>query len=392
MSSEVTKFPKILILLLMFTFGNFLAVFITPALPELSHDFGISSSLISWVMTIYLIGYCFGQLPYGPLANRFGRKGAFTIGIIIALLGTVIAAFSHSFSLLCLARFLQAVGASAGLKVVFTMIGDLHTGDKAAKTIAILSLAFGFGPALATAIGGYVTTYAGWRGCFIFLIFYTIILWFAARVLPETAKEIKKDALQGKEIVRGYLGQFKDTYVVMHAVLAGLTTSSFYIFATLSPHLAMSRIGLTPDQFGLWSMVPSLGLFIGAICSARLSSTNPRIVMLSGILIYILSISTLTVLFANGIVTVWSLFLPPFFMYLGNNLTWSRALAQGLSGANDKSNASAVMQFINLGIAMVGVFWMQIVPPTTTMLLPTAFGIIALLLLVLWLKLKTRSR
>ena len=191
MSSDLIKLPKIVILLLLFTFATFLGVLFTPAIPEIAGDFNISTAIAGSTMSVFLIGYAIGQLPYGPLANRFGRKKAITIGVVIALIGTVMAFFAQSFWVLLLARFIQAIGSSVGLKVGFTMIGDMHAGESAAKALATLSLAFGFMPGLATAIGGFVTVMAGWRGCFLVLVLYTVVLWLLCQVLPETAKELQ---------------------------------------------------------------------------------------------------------------------------------------------------------------------------------------------------------
>lgn len=388
MSSEIVKFPKVFILLGVATFANFMANLFTPSLPLLGGDFNIQPSTAAFTMSIFLIGYAIGQLPYGPLANRFGRKGALNIGFIIALFGTLVAVFATSFWALCVGRFLQAIGSSAGLKVAFTMIGDSQAGEAATRGVSLFSLAFGLVPGVAQAIGGFITAIGGWKACFIVLAAYTVLLWILTQFLPETARETHKDALQIKKIGRGLSRQFKDPFVTLHALMAGLTTASFYIFVTLSPYIAQSVIGLSPQVFGLWTLVPSLGLVTGGLLVRRLSHKNPRVMMLSGILIFLISTLVLSICFANSIITVWSLFIPVYFLTIGNNLVWANGLAQGLSESTDKSNASAVMQFINMGSAMVGVFLIQLALPTERMLLPGAFGVIVVLLFAVWLKLK----
>ncbi|MDE3048244.1 MAG: MFS transporter, partial [Verrucomicrobiota bacterium] len=251
-----------------------------------------------------------------------------------------------------------------------------------------ISIAFGFSPGIATAVGGIVTAIGGIRGCLIILLIYTVILWILAQFLPETAHELHKDALQGKKIVHGYMRQFKDPYVMLHAALAGLTTASIYVFVTLSPFIAQSVIGLSPEGFGLWALIPSFGLATGGVLVHRLSHKNPRMMILSGMLIFLIALLIQSLCFANHLITVWSLFLPAYFLYIGNNVIWSHALAHGLSEATDKPNASAVMQFINFGMAVVGVFLVQTILPTERMLLPAAFGVIMILMFAVWLKLR----
>lgn len=387
--SNITQFPRIIILLMLFTFATFVGILFTPALPQIGKDFGISATQAQWTMSIFLVGYCLGQLPYGPVANRFGRKKAISVGVVLALIGSIMAYSATAFWVLCLARFIQAIGSGAGLKIGFTMVGDLHQGAAATRAVSILSLGFGIMPGLAATIGGYITVLGGWHGCFLFLSLYSVVLWLLCRFLPETAHELHKDALQLNKIGRGLSFQLKDPFVTLHAILAGLSTSIVYIFVTLSPYIAIQRIGLAPNEFGLWSFVPSLGLLSGVLVSRSLSKrSNPRLNMLSGILIVLIGALILSICFANALINVWTLFLPAYLLNLGNNLIWTHASAKGLSETHDKSNTSAVIQFINVGCAALSVFLIEIVPPTTTMLLPAALGIVLLLMFAVWLKLK----
>ncbi len=388
MSSEITKFPKVIILFFLITFGTFLGLLFTPALPAIAADFNVPESTADLTMSIFLVGYTIGQLPYGPISNRFGRKKAITIGAVIALSGTLLAYFSTEFWVLCLARLIQAIGAGSGLKVGFNIIGDEHSGGSALKALATISIAFGIMPGLAAAIGGYIAVFAGWRGCFLFLSAYIVLLWIFCQFIPETAKKLDKDALDIEKIGRGLFYQFRDSYITLHAFLAGLSTSVLYVFATISPYIAIERIGLTPDQFGLWTLIPSLGLISASLISRNLAmKSDPRILILSGILMNLLSGGVLSICFANSFVNVWTLFLPAYFINIGGGLVWSASLARGLSGAADKSNASATMQFINIGTTTAAVFLTALAPPTTTMLFPAALGVIYFLMFIVWLKL-----
>jgi len=387
--SDILKFPKLLILLLLFSFASFMGILFTPSLPQIGKDFAVSESTAQWTMSIFLIGYALGQLPYGPIANRFGRKKAITIGILIAFIGTLIAYTAASFWVLCLARFIQAIGSAVGLKIVFTIVGDLHAGPAATKAISTLAVVFGIVPGLAAAIGGSITVIWGWQGCFLFLAIYSAILWLLCQVLPETAHELHKDALDVYKIGHNLARQMKDPFLMLHGILTGLSTTALYIFTTISPYIVIERIGLSPDQFGLWAFIPPLGIVSGSLISRTFSARmNPRVNMLCGILVVIIGTIALSLCFANSLVTVWTLFIPMYFVYIGCNLIWANASSKGLSESTDKSNASAVIQFTNMSTATVGVFLVGAFNPTATMLLPGALGVIIVLMFVTWLKLK----
>jgi len=388
-SCALIKFPMVLILLPLITFSTFLALLVTPALPQIAIDFGISGTLAQWTILIFMVGYSVGQLPYGPIANRFGRKKAISIGVLIALLGTLLAYFAHSFWLLCAGRFIQAVGSAVGLKIAFTMVGDVHCRHTAIKSMCTVTMAFGIMPGIAAAIGGYITTVWNWQDCFLFHALYILGLWGLTLVLPETAKTLYKDALDPKKVIKGFAHEFKEPSVVQSAFFTGLSTSVLYMFATISPYISIDLIGLSPYAFGLWSIVPYLGMFIGSFISRFLSEINSsRVNMFLGLLVVLLGSAVLSVYFTMNQITVWSLFIPMFFVYLGCNLIWTNAASNGLEQASDKSNASAVIQFINVSTATVAVLLVEVVPPTTPMLLPVTLGVVTFLMIATWLVLK----
>src|ERR1700722_17132527 len=116
---------RLYILLLLISFPAVGTVLFTPGLPNIAQFFNVSTGAAQLGVTVYLIGFALGQLPYGPLANCFGRKPSLRAGLIIAAFGAllcVLAGEIKSFPLLISARFIQALGAAAGLKIIFTMI------------------------------------------------------------------------------------------------------------------------------------------------------------------------------------------------------------------------------------------------------------------------------
>ncbi len=381
------------ILLLLISFATVIGLLFTPALPQLANDFGISESHAQWLMTIFLIGYCLGQLPYGPLANRFGRKPTIYAGIALSLLGSLLCFFATSFAFLCFARFIQSIGAAVGLQVTFTMVSDQRSGPAAAKMIALLSLAFGIAPGIAVTIGGFITPFAGWRGCFFFLVLYSLLLALLCLALPETSKELNPEALKIRSIVKSYFRQFKDSFLMYHAILVSLATSMIYIFATISPYIAIQALGLSPPVFGLWNLIPAAGIFCGALISQHFASkTTPRANIASGILIALLGAIVMASFFAKGHRYPSTLFLPQFFIQVGLNLAWSNSSAKGLSESYDKSNATSVLQFMNIAGAVIGVFLVGRFPPTTEMLLPAAYLIALIPMFLIWLSLKAHHK
>ena len=389
MAETLLKGPKRLILLLLISFASVSGVLFTPSLPDLAQSFQVPESVGQWAMTIFLIGYSLGQLPYGPISNRFGRKKAIYIGATLAFIGCLICLFSTTFAMFCFGRFIQALGAAAGLKVSFTMIGDQHAGSAATRSLSYIMLAFAVMPGIGTAMGGFLTTAYGWQGCFAFLLGYSAAIGLLCTLLPETARSLDPDALQMSKIGHSLSKQFQDPFLVWHALLMGMGTTLIYLFATVAPYISIVQMGLRPDQYGLWNLIPSCGMVIGLLTSAHFADRlAPRISMLSGILLSLLGALLMGAFFSNGYISPLTFFVPGLAILAGDSIFFGSSSGKALSEATDKSNASAVMQFINMGVATTFVLCTGIALPLAPIVLSAIFAIVSFFALVIWLKLK----
>lgn len=379
---------RTVVLILLISFATLSAVLYTPGLPELAKEFSLSETDVQWTMSIFLLGYCIGVLPYGPLANSIGRKKTIYIGFALSFIGCAIVFFAHNFSLICLGRFIQAFGSSAGLKVAFTIIGDLHVGKKATKAIGYIAVAFAIVSGLGIAAGGFITTSFGWRGCFGALLLYTVVLFLCCLTLPETLKQPKPGALKLQNIVQGLFQQFKNPFILLSALLIGLASGSTYIFATEGPAIAINNLKMPPAQFGLFNLLPALGMAFGVIGAARFAEKiKPSVGMLLGILTFVVATLILALLSYKREISPWTLFTLMGVAFFGAWFLWVNASSMGLSHASDKSNASAAIQFTNVGCATLSTFLVGTVGHSATLILPTSFGVVALLMCLVWLSL-----
>jgi predicted MFS family arabinose efflux permease len=383
--SDLLKFPRLIILWMLISLATCLAVLFTPALPEISQAFHLLPSQNQWTMTSFLFGFSFGPLIYGPLGNRFGRKKSILYGLGIAIIGSALSFFAPSFWILCLGRVIQGLGAAVGLKITFTMVGDLHVGQSATKVLSLLLLGLAIAPSVGIAIGGFITVSFGWRGCLAFMFLYTILLWLLCLTLPETAKHLDPKALQVRKIIEGYLTQFKNPLITLHGLLMGLSITILYVFSSEAPFIAIDLMGLTPEEYGLFSLLLPLGMCLALIAGNRLAGKlRPRVAMLLGTLVSLAGVLIMAFWLMEEIHSGWSLFLPHSMILLGMYFLWLFASTEGLSQATDKSNASAVMQFINLGCATLGTFLIGVFVPKEILTLPIVFLFVILAILAVW--------
>ncbi len=363
-------------LILMISFPVVNAVLITPALPSITKFFDISDETGQHIVLWYLLGYTFGQLLYGPLANRFGRKRALYIGISLQIFSSFICAFSgliNYFTLLELGRFTLALGAGVGLKMAFTYVNECYEPKIISQKISYLMLAFAITPGLAMALGGFLTIQFGWTSCFYAGIAYGLVLLVCVSQLPETKIELDFEALKLNHLLNAYGKEFKNISLVAGGLLMGLTTCFVYVFVTLAPFVAINLLGMSAEEYGLANILPSAGYVVFAIATAHLSIKYClQSLILTGIFLVISGVLLMFLTTLAHLSAIISLFIPITIIYFGEVLIYPNTSALAMSSSTDKAHASAVMNFLTIGLPTIAVLSIGLFS-ITTMLLPIIF-------------------
>ncbi len=389
---SLLKFPQIAVLMALFGFLSLAAIVFTPAFPMLSREFGLTAYDEQWIMTLFLFGTAVGRLPYAPLANRIGRKNTLFIGLGISMIGTLMILFTPSYAFLCFGRFIQAFGCAVALKIGYTMVGDVYSGPKAAKVLGYAMLAYAILPGVGTAIAGFLIESMGWKGGFWFFLLFTIALGLSCFLLPETGRARDPHALRIGNIAKGYATQFKDPSILCWSALMGLSTAILFIFAQEAPFLAIEQFSLTPEGYGIFYMIPAFGIAVGSLMTVWLADRLSAIYsMMMGIAIILFGSLLMGALFLGGWISGWALFLPQVFIQLGDALLYNYASSSAVSQAKDKSNASAILLFINSLIAVMGTFIVGAFIPRTLLAMPIIFVSIVILMVIIWLLLRNKS-
>src|SRR6218665_491160 len=158
-----------------------------PGFPAIAKDFNTTVARVS--LSSYFIGISAGQLLYGPLLDRFGRKKPLYIGLLLYVLASVGCLFARSIDDLIVMRFIQAIGSCAAAVASVAMVRDLFPVKDNAKVFSLLMLVVGVSPMIAPAIGGYVTAGPGWQWVFVILAAMAVLIILAVIfVLPDSYK------------------------------------------------------------------------------------------------------------------------------------------------------------------------------------------------------------
>src|SRR5215203_1340378 len=187
--SRKKNFYLILILGSLTAIGPFSIDMYLPAFPDIAKNLHSTVAQVTLSLSSFFIGISAGQLLYGPLLERFGRKKPLYIGLCIYLLASIGCALAASVNALIVLRLLQALGGCVGMVAARAMVRDLFEVKENAKIFSTLMLVVAVSPIIAPTLGGYVTAVLGWRYIFVILVIIVIIILIGIYfLLPESKK------------------------------------------------------------------------------------------------------------------------------------------------------------------------------------------------------------
>ena len=242
-----------------------------PSLPDIAHVLAAPTARVQLTISSYLIGFAVGQLIYGPLSDRHGRRPVLFAALMLYITGTLICAVTQSIDMLIVARFLQAIGGAGSIVLARAMVRDLYSGVRAARELSLMGSISAFAPIVAPMIGGVLQTAFGWRASFVVMdVAAGIAVFVAHRLLPETLPQRGGEAVSVLSMVRGYGAVLRHRGFL--AYLGILTVSYAGLFAWISgaPVVLQGVYGLSAVAFGFTFALGAAGYMAGAAAAARL--------------------------------------------------------------------------------------------------------------------------
>jgi DHA1 family bicyclomycin/chloramphenicol resistance-like MFS transporter len=267
--------PAPLWLLTLITFSGTLAMHIfVPALPAAARDLGASVAAMQMTMSVYIFGLAVGQLVYGPLSDRYGRRPVLMVGLVVYAVTSVGASFVPDVHALIVARLFQALGGCAGLVIGRAIIRDSNEPREAGRRLALMNLMVAVGPGSAPIVGGALTSVFGWRSIFYLLAALGVINLIATIVLlPETRADAAAERMRA--LTRNYGRLLLSPAFVGYALGGGCATTSMYAFLTASPFIFTQQLHRPAHEVGFYLTVLIAGIWVGSVLAARLIPRMP---------------------------------------------------------------------------------------------------------------------
>ena len=242
---------------------------IIPALPATAHALHVSPGAIQLTITLYLIGLAIGQLVYGPISDRLGRRPVLIGGLALFTFAGILTTAAPGAFTLVVARVLQSIGACAGLVLGRAIVRDSAAPDRAAAQLAMLTMVMSMAPAIAPVLGGYATAWFGWRAAFALLaIVGAVTLLLAVLLLPET---YRAQSGARASLMLGSLRLFRSRAFCGYVLGGAFTTTSFYAFMAASPFILVDLLHQSTERVGLYYLLLMAGVAIGSFLANRVA-------------------------------------------------------------------------------------------------------------------------
>lgn len=235
-----------------------------PAFSEIAEDFNTIPAQISLSISSYFIGMAIGQILYGPLLDRFGRKRPLSIGLVVFILASIGCTRSESLESLVIFRFVQALGGSAAWVAAVAMVRDFFPVKESAKIFSLLILILGVSPLLAPTFGGFIATAFGWQAIFFVLaVIGGLILTITVLLLPEGHQPDPGISLKPKPILFTFFSIIRQPQFSTYTFSGAFSFATLFIYVAGSPVIFMEIFQVSPEVYGGIFALLSVG-FIGS--------------------------------------------------------------------------------------------------------------------------------
>jgi MFS transporter, DHA1 family, multidrug resistance protein len=242
-----------------------------PSLPDIGHSLHVPIAQVQLTISSYLIGFATGQIIYGPISDRLGRKPVLLAAICVYGLGSVLCATTQSIDALIASRFVQALGGAGAIVLARAVVRDLYSGVRAGRELSLMGSIQAFAPIVAPLIGGVLQTVFGWHASSILLIVVAIAAGTAtARLLPETLHKRTPQPLSLAAMGGLYGSVLAHKSFLAHLAIMTTTFVGLYSWVSGASIVIQGVYGLSPLAFGLTYAVGSLGYMLGTHIAVRI--------------------------------------------------------------------------------------------------------------------------
>ncbi|WLG51587.1 multidrug effflux MFS transporter [Pseudomonas sp. FP1742] len=347
------NFRTILILGALSAFGPLAIDFYLPAFPSMALAFGTDEKHVQLTLAAYFLGLSIGQLAYGPVADRFGRRIPLLTGVSLFTAASLACAYAPNLEWLIGARFVQALGGCAGMVIARAVVSDKCDAVGSAKVFSQLMLVMGLAPILAPMLGGFLVNTTGWQSIFLVLTGFSALAGLAVAFgLPESLPaHVPRQPLSGA--LRQYGRLLADPIFLGHALTGGVAIAGMFAYIAGSPFVFIKLYGVPAEHFGWLFGINAAGFILVAQVNARLlARRGPAFLLARTVWLYLVGGLALLAVSSLHTAHLWPLLIPLFVCIASLGCIVPNASACAMSGQGARAgSASAMLGCLQFSVA-----------------------------------------
>lgn len=241
-----------------------------PALPAMGASLHADAGAVELTISGYLIGFSLGQLFWGPIGDRYGRRLPITLGLLLFIVGSAGCALSTSVPMMIGWRLVQAVGACANVVLARAMVRDIYVGHQAARMLSILMTAMAIAPLIGPSVGGLILHVASWHAIFWVLVGVGLLTLWALTQLPETLPPQRRNKQSLLAALRGYGQLLRDPRLLAYAGVGGCFYGAMFAYVAGTPVAYITHHHVSPQHYGLLFALGIVGIMAANQINSRL--------------------------------------------------------------------------------------------------------------------------
>jgi MFS transporter, DHA1 family, multidrug resistance protein len=349
-----------------------------PSLPSITSAFGTTVSRVQLTLSVYLLGFAVGQIFYGPISDRIGRRPVILAGLAIYCAASIACAFAPTVEWLIAARFVQALGAAGPIVLARAIVRDLYEGNRAGLELSRMGMIMGLVPLIAPVLGGVFETTLGWRSNFVAVFAIVAALGLAVFVmLPETIRQRRPEPLSIREIVGGFAVLLGHSGYRAYVSLAALSYAGLFCFISGSSFILQGIYRMTPVTYGLGFGCAVLGFILGTIIAQRLVKrmSMDSVIAIGSVLLAVGGLSMLALMLVRTGSPLEVLV--PMAIYAGGvGLVMPQTNASAMMPFPERAGAASSLQgLIQMSLAAIFAAGMSLLLERSPLVLPAAISL-----------------
>lgn len=343
----------LLILGLLSAIGPFSIDMYLPAFDTIARDFDTSVEQVQLSLTSYFIGIALGQLVYGPMLDKYGRKKPLMIGLLIYIATSLLCVFAYSIEHLIALRFLQALGSCAGMVAARAMVQDYYDSREAARVFSLLMLVIAISPILAPSAGAFLLAHLDWHYIFVTLFVIALIILICTKFfLPESYPGDRTMSLRPRSIIPKFWEVFTNPIFLSYCLIGSIASAGLYAYLAGSSFVMQQHFQLSQSEFGLAFAFVAFAMVIATQLNRWLLKrwTSIQISRVANIWQAIVGV-VMVVCLLSGVLSFWLLLGLIFFYLFGHGFIFPNTSALALSPFKALAgSASALLGCIQMGL------------------------------------------